>query len=655
MKALKFFLYGLVGLLVLAAIGLGAAVTIVDGQFVKTRLERAMKEKNRTLRIEGTPRLKLFPVAGIALGKTSLSEPGSEKVFVSLESAEIAVRVMPLLQREVAFEKLQVSGLQANVLRRKDGSMNFSDLAGPPQAEGSKRGAPPRLRLADVNVDKAQLSYREEATGQEVQVADLSLKTGRLDGQTPGNVEFSAHVTGKRPNVDLRAQAAGALRFNLAREELGFDKFTAQLKGRLDEDTVAAEFSAPKVEVNPASASGTDVKASILLKGPQRHADAKLLIASIQGSAGALTIPKVLLDLDAAAAGTAVKAKLEAALKADLSKPSAAGELSGKLDDSTLKAKFDLARVAPLNLSFDAAIDRLNVDRYLPPEKKEARQAERLDLSALKDKTVNGKLAIGALTVRRAKLENVKADIKIADGKLELAPYSANLYGGALEGTLSADANGNQIRVKETAKNVSIGALLRDMAQKDVLEGRGDVTADVQGAGPTVAAIKKALSGSARVQMRDGAIKGINLAESARNAKAALGGKQAKADPTQKTDFSEAGASFAIKNGVAHNDDLKVQSPFVRIGGAGNLDIGNNGIDYLAKATLVATSKGQGGRDVSQVAGVTIPIKLSGALDNPDWHVDYSALLGGAGGGITDTVKKGASGIGDAVRGLFKR
>ena len=95
--------------------------------------------------------------------------------------------------------------------------------------------------------------------------------------------------------------------------------------------------------------------------------------------------------------------------------------------------------------------------------------------------------------------------------------------------------------------------------------------------------------------MRDGAIKGINLAESARNAKAALGGKQAKADATQKTDFSEMSASFKITNGVAHNDDLKVKAPLLRLGGAGNLDIGNNTIDYVAKATLVATAKGQGG------------------------------------------------------------
>jgi AsmA protein len=95
----------------------------------------------------------------------------------------------------------------------------------------------------------------------------------------------------------------------------------------------------------------------------------------------------------------------------------------------------------------------------------------------------------------------------------------------------------------------------------------------------------------------------------------------------------------------------------LRIGGAGNLDIGNNRIDYLARATLAATAKGQGGRDVKDVAGITIPIKLTGALDDPNWNVDYSALLGGAAkSGIAETIKKGAGGdVGRAVRGLFKR
>ena len=167
--------------------------------------------------------------------------------------------------------------------------------------------------------------------------------------------------------------------------------------------------------------------------------------------------------------------------------------------------------------------------------------------------------------------------------------------------------------------------------------------------------MKRALAGSARIQMKDGAIKGINLAEGARSVKSALGAKTTSHDPSQKTDFSELSASFKIAGGVARNDDLKAQSPFLRLGGAGNLDIGNNAIDYLAKATLAATTKGQGGRDVGNVAGVTIPVKLSGALDNPSWNVDYSGLVGGAAGSVTEIGKKGVGGVTDAVRGLFKR
>ena len=83
----------------------------------------------------------------------------------------------------------------------------------------------------------------------------------------------------------------------------------------------------------------------------------------------------------------------------------------------------------------------------------EARADERVDLAALKGKTVNG--------------------------KLEVSPHSANLYGGTLAGTLSADADGNRIHVKEAVQNVALGALLRDVAQKDVLEGRGNLTLDV--------------------------------------------------------------------------------------------------------------------------------------------------------------------------------
>jgi AsmA protein len=151
---------------------------------------------------------------------------------------------------------------------------------------------------------------------------------------------------------------------------------------------------------------------------------------------------------------------------------------------------------------------------------------------------------------------------------------------------------------------------------------------DVNAAGKTVNGMKQSLAGTARLQLRDGAIKGINIAEVLRKAKTALSSQQAKAQAaeTQKTDFSELSASFAIKNGVAHNEDLDVKAPLFRISGKGDIDIAHSKIDYVTKAAVVATTKGQGGKDLEQLAGLTVPVHLTGPLDNMKYDVDYSAV-----------------------------
>jgi AsmA protein len=147
------------------------------------------------------------------------------------------------------------------------------------------------------------------------------------------------------------------------------------------------------------------------------------------------------------------------------------------------------------------------------------------------------------------------------------------------------------------------------------------------------------------VHLRDGAIKGINIAEILRKARAALGKRSGEAaDSKDKTDFSELSASFTIKNGVAHNDDLDLKSPLLRIGGVGDIDIGRSTISYVVKASVVATSKGQGGKELDELAGLTVPVKLSGSFDALKYEVDYRAVAG-------DLAK---SRVGDKVRDRLK-
>ena len=81
---------------------------------------------------------------------------------------------------------------------------------------------------------------------------------------------------------------------------------------------------------------------------------------------------------------------------------------------------------------------------------------------------------------------------------------------------------------------------------------------------------------------------------------------------------------------MARNDDLDAKSPFLRLGGAGAIDIGRNRIDYTLRATVADTSKGQGGGDLARLRGLTVPVRLSGPLEAVDWQIQWSAVAAAA-------------------------
>jgi AsmA protein len=164
-----------------------------------------------------------------------------------------------------------------------------------------------------------------------------------------------------------------------------------------------------------------------------------------------------------------------------------------------------------------------------------------------------------------------------------------------------------------------------------LLDGRGDVALDVTATGNTVSAIKKSLNGSAALNLKDGAIKGINLAQSLRNAKAMFTGgtrdSEQAAAAGEKTDFSDLSASFVIRDGVAHNDDLLVKSPFLRLTGAGDINIAQGSLNYLAKAAVVATSSGQGGKELDDLKGLSVPVRVSGPFAALKYKLEYGSAF----------------------------
>ena len=649
MKILKYILFGLGALVLVAVIGVAIFAMTFDPNRYKGQIEAAVKEKTgRTLKLEGNLKVAIFPSLGADVSKASLSERQAAREFLSLDSAHVSVALLPLLHGEVIVDRIRVSGLKARIVKGKDGKFNFDDLLEAKGAKPAEKKPPEKgdakavsFDIAGVSIDRSAVSYQDLASGQELSLSDVKLATGRVAEKADGKLELAVAIKGSKPAVDLHVRLTGGYRVDLPAKSFAFSKVDGAVNGTLDKNTVEVKVAVPSVEVTQ---------------------DKPLTLPSFQAEL-ALSGPDMPKPLKVSMTGNA---------RTDLAKETVSADLIAKIDDSTIKAKLGIAKFSAPAYTFDIDVDRLNLDQYFPPKPKASAPAPAgkggggakaedspVDLAALKTLSARGKLQCGALQVKGLKLANLKAEVNAANGRLD-SPHSATLYDGTVAGTIGLQADGNRVALKETMTNVSIGPLLRDAAQQDRLEGRGNVALDVAGGGATVNAIKKSLDGSAKVNLRDGAIKGIDLAALLDKVKS-LGGKpeEGSANSKDQTTFTELNATFTIKNGVATNKDLDLKAPLIRVGGAGDIDIGNSSINYVVKPSLVATAKGQGGAATDQLSGVTVPVKLSGPLDAMKYQVDYGAVAADlakskAGEKAKEVIDKNKDKLEEQVRGRLK-
>ena len=690
MKALRIISIIIGSAVALVAAGVGVLYAMFDGEKLKAELARVvLEQKQRKLDIAGKVELAVWPEVSLRLGRVTLSEPGGKEEFAALDSARVAVAVMPLLSKQVQVQRIEVAGLKATLVKRKDGTLNIADLVGgekqtagkspsgvPSGTQGAGAGAsansPVQLDIAGIKISNAQLTWRDEKSGSTTSLSNLDIGSGRIlaDG---------------------------------AKQTLAVDSLSIAARGKTGADAFELKLDAPKLLLSPEKSGGETLSLSATLAGNGRNITAKLALAGIEGNAKALKIGKLALDLDAKAGETSAKGRLESPvtvdlpaqilalenlagkieiahpqmpmkqlvlpiagkLRTDLAKQNATLELGTKFDDSKIALKLNVAKFAPLALGFDLDIDQLNVDKYLPPAAakpaEKAPKDDKLDFSALKGHDVHGTIRIGALQASKLKLAKLNATLKLAGGRLDVAPLSLSLYEGTANGSLMLNANGNQLALKQNLAGISINPLMKDLADKDLLEGRGNVVLDIASRGDSVAAMKKALGGTASLSLKDGAIKGINLAQSLRDIKGKLGARQ---DTTQqaragdKTDFSELTASLKIANGVARNDDLAMKSPFLRLTGAGDIDIGSGQMNYVAKASVVSTSAGQGGKDLEHLKGLTVPVRVSGPFESLSYKLELGSLVADAAKAKVEEKKeeikaKAQDQVKDKLKGLF--
>lgn len=474
--------------------------------------------------------------------------------------------------------------------------------------------------------------------------------TGKFSSPFKGNIEdliFDIPKLAGQFNIKDPALPNGAMQgtFNLSantdvNKALANSKFNLVLaETKLNGDVAVANFKeTPNIQFNlnadtlnlnkllgaPAASKKSESSAS------SEPADLSALSSLLLN--GKINIGKILYDKHQLSG-------LNLGLKADGKKVAVSG-LNVKLNESQIKGNLAVSQFKNPLYTFNLNIDQINLNDYVTESAEETKTTgdEPIDLSALKALNANGTLRIGKLNYGNTKVSNVRIDLKADDGVATLAPFSASLYGGKMNGSVKLDARATpKIALKQKMSSVSIGPLLQDTINNDMLEGTGSVNVDINTTGNTVNTFKKSLNGASSLALADGAIKGIDIAGQIRGIKSKINSlkgnaSETDADATKKTDFSELTASFAIKDGVATNNDLAMKAPILRLAkgdSGGTVDIGNESINYTAVPTIVKSIKGQGGEDLNELAGVSVPLKISGSFANPKFGLDTKALATG--------------------------
>lgn len=271
--------------------------------------------------------------------------------------------------------------------------------------------------------------------------------------------------------------------------------------------------------------------------------------------------------------------------------------------------------------------------------------ARAIRLSFLQSMDLNGSIAVGKLKVQDVEAAEFGAEVRAADGKLEVRGIRAQLYEGSLAGKLSATAD-NQLGLDLTLTGVSMEPLMLAATGERLLAGRGNVRARLDSQGTTMPAILAGLSGSVQLQVRDGAVRGVDAAQTLQQVQQLVRSVATgdtvdiplALDTGTQTAFSVLETDLQLSNGQGTLRKLNLVSPAVRVsqGKPASIDLVNQQLDVVINLRVGGGATET--RDLVSLRGVTVPVLLSGPFSKPSYQVQWKDIASVA---VREAVKGG--------------
>ena len=665
MRAAKLLGWVIGGLIALVAVVLIGIKLFVNPNNFKDRIAAAVKQSTgRELRLPGDIALSVFPWIALELGPASLGNPPGfgDEPFLTFQHAAVRVRVMPLLSRQLEVSKVELDGLDLRLHKNAAGQGNWQmrDEDKPKAAPASSEGASAQLKsIGGIRVTHGRVAYDADV------IENLEFETGAIASKSdvPVSIQFDANrgIRGEQvvfkgkftliPDTDAEQYRLAALEFSgtvamagggaAVPYEVSMPALVADLK-RQTLDVPGFSFSLSSAKITGRLA-GTKITDDLHLTGAVALAPLTLREFA----------PRLGVDLPKTQDPKALSALSLSTNFAYDAQGAALDGLVVKLDDTQLKGALRYAGGKTADVKFDLAADKIDLDRYRPPEgstpapKTAAAEQPKPRKEGAEPMSLAGTFSLGSARVAGLDLTDIKAVLDDKDNVAHLNPIEAQIDGGRFTGDVTYDQRKATpaMALDVHLTGIDSARAVGNTRAKGRISGKANVNLKVTAQGAGADDIIKSLDGHFDADLADGAIEGLDLGYELAMAQALIAGQTGTSVPNEhKTRFTSFKLSAPIDNGLVTTKDLAIVSNVVKVSGQGSINLPTTGIDM----TLLASVLKSGGATTV----VDVPMKVTGKYTDPSVKPDVEALARGAvKQKLQDVLKK--NGVGD-LKDLFK-
>jgi AsmA protein len=489
---------------------------------LKTRIgEQIAAWTGRDVSLRGEPELDFFPELTVTLQDVEVSGPRgmADAELISMDRLTGTVRLLPLLIGQVEIGSFTLVRPRVRLVLDQSGGRNWAFDSGAAALQLAFAGDVP---LGQFVLEDGTVLYedRQDGTTERLDSVNLTVEWGSV--RQPVEIGGFGIWRGEQVSFSARAEAP----FDFLRGD------TTPVEARFDSAPLAGLFTGAAADIN----------------APQLTGDLTMSTQSLRGFASWLGSPIGPGSTLGAASLSGAASFREAVLSVQNAQLS--------LDGNTATGALDVAVAARPSITGTLAFPELDLTSYFAGFSDGFGaggdwRSVALGTGWFDDIGADIRLSAGSARIGALQFGDTAASVSLRDSRLEVGLAGAAFNGGSLSGALavthSADENA-LVEVQLRGAEFNIAQAAQALGRMPGVAGTASVATDVESRGKDLGSLAAGLSGTARLDLKDGAFPLLGLAE------IAVGGNGANPQQTgiaAASPVKSLAIGFSLAGGVA--------------------------------------------------------------------------------------------------------